>query len=575
MSNIFTEFGIILGVATAMALVMRLLRQPLIIGHIITGILVGPLFLGFLQSDEIFKLFSEMGIAFLLFTVGLNLNPKILKEYGKTALITGISQVVITSGIGFIICRILGFDILSSFYIAIAVSFSSTIIILKLISDKGDLEKLYAKISIGFLLVQDLIVFALLFSLPLLSTPDLSPTNLLFVLGKAALLITVVIGFAKIVIGNIHHYLSKNSELLFLFATAWGLGIAVLFRELGFPLETGALVGGIALALLPARHEMAARLSPLRDFFIVIFFVLLGSQIAIANIGALLIPGIILTVFVLIGNPIILMAVMGLLGYRKKTSLETGLTVAQLSEFSLIFVALGVSLGHVGQNILSLVTLVGVATIFGSTYLILYSNFWYRILSPYLGIFERRKVLEKREIPRDNEIILFGANRIGYDFLENFKDRGSRLLVVDHDPEVIKRVKETGVSTLFGDAGDPDFLDSIDMSKAEMIISTIPDLDTNMIILRQAQDKLRRTKNNGKAPVMVSSHSISNALKLYQAGATYVILPHFLGASYASTLAKKSVDALADLDSIREAHIAHLRKRIILGHEHPMVERYR
>ena len=197
----------------------------------------------------------------------------------------------------------------SSLYIAVAISFSSTIIILKLISDKGDLEKLYAKISIGFLLVQDLIVFALLFTLPLFSSSNISLESILLVLGKATLLIVVVIGFAKIVISRIHPYLSKNSELLFLFATSWGLGIAVLFREFGFPLETGALVGGISLALLPARHEMIARLSPLRDFFIVIFFVLLGSQMALSGITASLTIAVVLAILVLIGNPIILMVI--------------------------------------------------------------------------------------------------------------------------------------------------------------------------------------------------------------------------------------------------------------------------
>lgn len=551
-----------------MALIMRLLRQPLIIGHIITGIIVGPLFLDFLQSDEIFQLFSEMGIAFLLFTVGLNLNPKILKEYGKTAIIAGVSQVVITSAVGFAVCQALGFDTISSFYIAVAISFSSTIIILKLISDKGDLEKLYSKISIGFLLVQDLIVFALLFSLPLLNSSDTSIGSLLLVLGKATLLILVVIGFAKIIISRIHPYLSKNSELLFLFATAWGLGIAVLFRELGFPLETGALVGGISLALLPTRHEMIARLSPLRDFFIVIFFVLLGSQMALSGITASLTVAVVLAILVLIGNPIILMVIMGSMGYRRKTSFQTGLSVAQISEFSLIFIALGVTLGHIDQNILSMVTLIGLITIFGSTYLILYSDQIYNRIGPYLKIFEKKHTNEEREMAAEPEIIIFGVNRIGFDFLENFRNKGERLLVVDHDPEIIKNFKDDGVSYLFGDAGDPEFLDNINMNKTEMIISTIPDFKTNMVIIR-------RSKNNGKAPVMVVSHSISNALDLYKAGAAYVILPHFLGASYASDLAKKLVNKGESLTEVRNTHIAHLRKRMNLGHEHPVVERYR
>lgn len=568
MSSIFTEFGIILGVATAMALIMRLLRQPLIIGHIITGVLVGPLFWNILRSDEIFLVFSEMGIAFLLFTVGLNLNPHVLKDYGKVSLITGFGQVIITALAGFAISSLLGFNTITSLYIGIALAFSSTIIILKLISDKGDLDKLYAKISIGFLLVQDLIVFTLLFSLPFISGSGGISTDFLSILVRAVIFIGAVIAVAKIVVARMHPYLSRSTELLFLFSTAWGLGIAVLSRELGFPLETGALVAGVALALLPTRHEVAARLSPLRDFFIIIFFVLLGAQIDLANVGSMVTPAIAFSLLVLVGNPIILMAIMGLLGYRKKTSLQTGFTVAQISEFSLIFLGLGVTLGHVDQSILSLATLVGIVTIFGSTYLILYSDFWYKKLRPFIGVFERKRVIEKKEIKNNHEIIIFGTGRVGFEFVEMFKDRGEKLLVVDHDPEAIRRLEGEGVYCHFGDAGDPEFLDSIEMSKVEIVISTVPDLNTNLLILN-------RVKSTGDIPVLVVSHSITNALKLYQYGASYVILPHFLGASYASTLAKRIAEKGEDLAGIRDKHIINLKQRFALGHEHPVIEKYR
>ncbi|MFH1473111.1 MAG: cation:proton antiporter [bacterium] len=568
-STLFTEFGIILVAATGIALIMRLMRQPLIIGHIITGVLVGPLLFNLIHSDEIFLLFSEMGIAFLLFIVGLNLNPRVLKDYGKTAIIAGVGQVAFTTLAGFLVSTWLGFNVVTSLYIGVALSFSSTIIILKLISDRGDLDKLYAKISIGFLLVQDLIVFALLFSLPLFTGDSISILSILTIFAKAILLVFLVIMTAKVVVMRMHPYLSRSSELLFLFATSWGLGIAVLFRELGFPLETGALVAGVALSLLPARHEINAKLSPLRDFFIVIFFVLLGSQINLMHIGAVLGAAAILSLLVLIGNPIILTAIMGVMGYRRKTSLQTGLTVAQVSEFSLILVALGVSLGHIDQSILSLVTLVGIVTIFGSTYLILYSDFWYRILKPYLKIFERRQTTEISEeiIPR--EIIIFGANRVGFDFIEKFRERGERMLVVDHDPEIIKQLQSQGVNQSFGDAGDPEFLDTINMTTAELIISTIPDLNTNLIIIRRGH------RERPEIPIMVVAHSITNALKLYRAGASYVILPHFLGAEYASALAHRFASKTEDVETVRKNHISQLQHRIELGHEHPVVEKYR
>ena len=564
--ELFTEFGIILVVATGMALIMRLLRQPLIIGHILTGIIVGPLLFNLIQSDEIFQLFSEIGIAFLLFTVGLNLNPRVLKDYGKVALIAGVGQVVFTSLAGFFISVALGFDTLTSLYIGVALSFSSTIIILKLISDKNELDKLYAKISIGFLLVQDLIVFVLLFTVPLIGGPGDSSGNLLRALGEALLLIVAVVAVVKIVVLRMHPYLAKSSEMLFLFATSWGLGVAMLFRETGFPLETGALVAGIALALLPSRHEIVAKLSPLRDFFIVIFFVLLGSQMDLVGINTSLGIAGIFTVLVLIGNPIILMIIMGVMGYRRKTSFETGLAVAQISEFSLILLALGVSLGHIEKNILSMATLVGLATIFGSTYLILYSDKIYKVIGKYLKVFERKHTTEAKEISENHDIILFGVNRVGFDFIQTFKD--DDLLIVDHDPEALKTLGTNSVAYKFGDASDPEFLDSINITSASLVISTIPDLETNFLIASRCHGE----KN---IPFMVVSHSISNALALYRAGASYVILPHFLGASYASSIAKKHLDKLADINSMRETHIAHLRKRLALGHEHPVVEKYR
>src|SRR3989344_9676013 len=325
-SELLTEFGIILGLATVVALIMRLLHQPLIIGHIITGLIAGPILLDVLQSQDIFNLFSQIGIAFLLFSVGLNLNPLVLRKYGKVALITGAGQVVITSLAGFIIYILMGFEMVEALYISVALSFSSTIIILKLISDKGDLEKLYAKIAIGFLLVQDIIAIILLFALPILSAESGSFGVLARTLLKASVVTLAVFAVSHILVRRMQAYLARSQEFMFLFAAAWGIGIAALFLSIGFSIEIGALIAGVALAFLPSRHEIMAHFTPLRDFFIVVFFVLLGSQMVFADVMALLVPAIILSLLVLIGTPLILLVIMGLLGYKRKTSLQTGFT---------------------------------------------------------------------------------------------------------------------------------------------------------------------------------------------------------------------------------------------------------
>jgi len=561
--ELFAEISVLVAVAAGIAAVMRVLRQPLIIGHIITGLIVGPSVFNFISSEETLVLMGQLGVAILLFTVGLHLSPDIVRQFGRVSFITGIGQVVFTSLAGFAICIALGFSPLASFYISVALAFSSTIIILKLISDKGDLEVLYAKIAIGFLLVQDLIAVLLLLGIPLFSAGGgtvLSITQ--FILTGAALVGFVVLA-SRFFVSKASRFLSQSQEFLFLFAITWGMGIAALFQAFGFSLESGALIAGVALAALPARHEISARLTPLRDFFIVMFFIFLGAQMQLSDVAGLLPAALVLSTLVLVGNPLILMALMGYLGYRRKTSLQTGLTVAQVSEFSLILIALGVSLGHVPPPVLSLVTLVGLITIFGSTYLVLYSDAIYKRLAPYLGLFERADAHEKRLRKTGHPIILLGCGRIGYDFIETLQHVDKDLLVVDYSPDIIADLEKRGIACAFGDAGDLDFLESLDLSSTELVVSTIPDTEANILIHRAVKAK------NPDAVVMVLAHRIKDALSHYDEGVDYVILPHFLGGKYAAELILKFKDDKSRYKTLRREHIEHLKLRVHLGHEHP------
>src|SRR3989344_699681 len=486
--ELFAEISVLFVIATAIAILMRLLHQPLIIGHIVTGLIVGHFFFNLIRTTEPLALMSEIGVAILLFTVGLHLSPSVLKQFGRVSFVTGIGQVVVTSFAGYLVCVWLGFALVPAFYIAVALAFSSTIIITKLISDKGELDVLYAKIAIGFLLVQDLIVILLLLGIPLFATEHASWMSAGQFLLTAVVLIAFVALTARIFVSKAFLFLAQSHELLFLFSIAWGVGVAALFGEFGLSLESGALIAGVALASLPARREIIARLSPLRDFFIVVFFIFLGSQLHLENIVAVIPIALALSALVLIGNPLILMALMGYLGYRKKTSFQTGLVTAQISEFSLILIALGVSLGHLASQVLSLVTLVGIITIFGSTYFILYSDKLYRFLAPLLGIFERHDAHEARPRKGGYEIILFGSNRIGYDFIETLVRLDKRFLVIDHNPEAVARLESAGIATEYGDASDLAFLESLDFSKTELVISTIPDAETNALIHKAVKE---------------------------------------------------------------------------------------
>ncbi len=561
----FAEIGVLMGIATIISLVMRFLKQPLIIGHIITGFLVGQYALGMFHSIETFELFSHLGIAFLLFSVGLNLNPKALKEYGLASVLNTIGQVFLTGSAGVLVCLLLGYNWQTAMYVGIAISFSSTVIVLKLLADKGDLDKLYVKVSIGSLLLQDLIAIILLFLIPLLTGSTGFGPQLLKTIGLGLAAGIGVFLFANHVIKFLHPYLTRSQELLFLFANSWAIGVSILFSYIGFSLEGGALIAGVALSSLPSSREISARLSPLKDFFIVAFFILLGTRMVVSDFGSILVPGIILSVFVLLINPLIQMVVMGILGYRKKTSFQTGMMAAQISEFSLILVGLGVTLKQVDPSVLSTVTLVGIITIFISTYFIYYSDKLYKYASPFLDIFERNNVRENAVHTEKFPIIIIGGGRISYDFIKLFSSKKQNFLVIDHDPEVLDQLQKLNINSFYGDASDPDFLEDIKLDKAKIVISTASHLETNLVILSVAK------RNNPTSSVLLVSHSINNAIELYKAGASYVILPHFLGGKYASTIIKR----LSKIKLIREKHIAQLNDRMSKGHEHPQIERHR
>ncbi len=569
MLDIFLQISIVLFVVLVVSFIMRILKQPLIIGYILSGILIGPFFLKLLPQNETISTFSEFGIAFLLFIVGLHLSPKVIKEVGKISLITGIGQVIFTSLIGYFIGIWLGFSSITALYIAIALTFSSTIIIMKLLSDKDSLDKLYGKISIGFLLVQDIIAIIILIIVSSFSSgmnlASLITSNLL----KGVIIIAILFPFSYYFLPKLGSFFAKSQEFLFLFAIAWGLGLASLFFYIGFSVEVGALIAGVMLSISPYSYEISSKLKPLRDFFIISFFILIGSQMVFGEVSNLVVPAIIFSLFILIGNPLIVMILMGIFGYSKNTGFMAGLTVAQISEFSLILIALGVKVGHLSSEILSLVTIVGLITIAGSTYLIIYSEKIYSYASKHLSIFERKKIKEKGVDRKEYDYILFGENRIGFSIMKSFISLRKNYLIVDFNPERVKKLVSRGITCIYGDVSNTEFLDNLRIEKAQLVVSTIPDTEANLLLLRKIKEK------NKNSIVIVNARQISDTFELYKAGADYVILPHFLGGEYAAKLIENAKDNKKLYEKEKQKQIKELKERMREGHEHPRIEKDR
>src|SRR3989344_5673116 len=373
MTEFFIHLSILLLVAVILGFIAKLLRQPPILAYLATGILLGPNVLNLIETSQPLALFSQLGVAFLLFIVGISLDPRRIKDIGKISLVTGIGQVIFTAFIGFFISKALGFSTIASVYIGVALTFSSTIIIVKLLTDKNDIGSLYGRISVGILIIQDFIAILALVLISSFQQEIPLGTTLLFSLAKAAgLLLLIWLGYNFLLRPALAKLFSTEQELVFLAAIAW------------------CFIAGFSLAPSEFGATITAKIKPLRDFFIALFFINLGIGMSFTLINQLLLPIIIFTLFIIVGNPLIVFFLMVLFGYRSRTSFLTGLTVAQISEFSLILAAFGFTLGHLSQEAVVLITTVGIITITASTYLITYGNTLYTFFQRPLKLFERR-----------------------------------------------------------------------------------------------------------------------------------------------------------------------------------------
>lgn len=552
MQGTFAEIGMILAVAVAVAGILHALKQPMIIAYILTGLIVGPYFLNLMQSRETFEIFSSIGVALLLFVIGLGLNPRVVKDVGKIALITGVGQVLFTFIIGIGLATLLGFSITTAAFIAAALAFSSTIVILKLLSDKKELNHLHGKVSIGFLLVQDTLAAILLVLLVALSQGGGVVQSLSKLAIIAAVAAIAFVLFTKFVLPTLNRLLATSQEFLFLFALAWGFSIAALMKWVGLSIEIGALFAGVMLASSPYSLEISSKFKPLRDFFLIIFFILLGSNLQLADLSSVVIPGIIFSLLVLIGNPIIVMSLMGLMRYSKKTSFKAGLAVAQISEFSLILVVLGQKLGQVDGPIVSLVTLIAIITIALSSYMIMYSDWLLDKLGGSLSIFERSVVKNHRVSNEKWDIIVFGFRSSGKRFLHSLKKSGRKVLVVDYDPVAIDQLTAMDVPHKYGDAGNADLLEEVGVNTAKLVVSTITDPSTNMLIIEKAKEPGARTI------VVVTSDEIDQAADMYEAGAHYVIMPHYIGAMKTGEIMERDKFDFSDFLKEKEKHLKYM-----------------
>lgn len=479
--SVFEEVAALLAIASVVGLIGVAARQPLIVSFIAVGILVGPSGFGIVTGGIVIETLARLGIALLLFLVGLKLDIGLIRSFGRVAVATGLGQVAFTSIGGFVICLALGMGAVEALYVAVALTFSSTIIIVKLLSDKREIDALHGRIALGFLIVQDICVVV---AMIVLSAFDAAAGEggalaLASALGGGVALVAVAGLFMRYLAEPLLTRMAREPELLVVFAIGWAAVGAAAADAVGLSKELGGLLAGVSLGSTSVREAIAARLASLRDFLLLFFFLQLGGLFNFAAIADRLGEAAILSVFVLVGNPLIVMAIMGVMGYRKRTSFLAGLTVAQISEFSLVFIALGHALGHVGLEAVGLTTLVGIVTIGLSTYMIVYSATLYRWLERYLSPFERRRAVREDHLAEADEaphrpIILCGLGRYGTAIAERLAERGVGFLGVDFDPEAVRAFQRRGWPAIYGDVSDPIFVAHLPLETATWVVVAVP-----------------------------------------------------------------------------------------------------
>jgi len=528
MESALFELGFVFTIAAIFGMIGARFKQPPILGYIITGLVLIP-FVGQIEVTNVLSIFSSLGIVALLFLLGLELNISEVKEVGKTALVVGITQTIITLVLGFGVLRVLlKFSIAEATIIATALTFSSTIVVVKLLGEKKETNSLHGRIAIGMLIIQDLFAVITLIVLNFIagSTNQVNGNivaEIIKIIGTGLLLIGIAVVVGRLIERSIEH-VGKSTELLLIITIAWFLMFAYTTKLFGFSIEVGAFLAGIVLSSSPLSAEIVAKIKPLRDFFIMIFFVNLGMNLQLTNIGSNIGVIVLISLMVFLFNPIISMSILGSLGFHRRISFLTAISLSQISEFSIILINTGVVLGQIDQRILTIITGVAIITLTGSSYLIKGSNRLYDFMSDFLKVFERKRNVSSslQNNKSQEEVILLGAHRMGRSILELAKQHQFNMIAIDYDPVIIRTLNQEGLKAIYGDIADPELFDSYDSNSLKAIISTVPGFDENIIFLGKIKEF------TPKPLIIVRAGSDEEATELKLLGADYVLVPEYI-----------------------------------------------
>jgi Kef-type K+ transport system membrane component KefB len=515
--------GIILVAAAAATLLSRPARVPPLVAYLAAGLLLGPV-TGIVEHTQTLETVAEAGIALLLFLVGLELDLARVRDVGRVAVLAGVGQVVFTAAGGFALGLLLGFGALEALFIGTALTFSSTVVVVKLLGEKRELGSLYGRIAVGIFLVQDVVVIVVLTVLAgLAAGGTTSAGEVVLGIGRAfagmLLLLGAALAAARWLLPGILGWIARSHQAILVWSIAWCFLLVEVASAMGLSAEIGGFLAGIAIAQLPVAHDLQRRVSPLTSFFVALFFVSLGMRMEVGGGGGIWGPGLALSAFVLVGNPFIFLLIIGRMGYGRRISFLTSVTVAQISEFSFVFAAMGLAAGLVSEAVLSLIAVVGLITIAASAYLILYNGELYEW-------FERRGLLgafgplEPRVAPPPppevlrGHVIVVGMNALGRRIVESLVAQEETVVALDQDPGALAGL---ACRTLTGKAEHLGVMEEAGLPRAKLLVSALRIEESNRLLVHYAR--------RFGVPSSVHAFHADAAAELGTAGADHLMVP--------------------------------------------------
>ncbi|AUX08698.1 Kef-type K+ transport system, membrane component [Halalkaliarchaeum desulfuricum] len=566
------DLAIILLAATIAGFLARQTGQPTIIAYIIAGVIIGPVVLGLVEVTELTETLSELGLAFLLFLLGIKMRIDEIKHILSPIVKISLPQMAAVAAVGTGVSLALGFGTMESIIIGLAVMYSSTAVVIKMLTDLGETTTLHGKIDVGILLLQDVVVVIILAVLAA-GRPESAAevgTTLAVVLTLVAIITVAALAASKYALPPIFRRIADNKQIFFLIAISWAFlfvfvsdNVNLFLAPLGITaylsIEMGAFLAGVAIAQLPYSKELQDRVNPLTDLFVMIFFASVALSLDAGELFFYWQEAVIAAVVLMIGKFVIFFALISWQRFDSETTFFGSLYMIQVSEFGVVVATAAVVGDFIGVEILGFLTLVALITMGVSVYFFAYGGALYERAQPSLSRFEAEETFAEEKREYTDHAVVVGYDDLTRNVLELLDDHYDDLVVVDRQAAHVTQLTQKGYDAVFGDIGSGSIRKDIALKKADFVLSSSDQIEIGKTILRETSQD---------ATVILEAGDDEDARALYDRGADYVIQSVPLSserlADYLEALledpdtfedaAERDVELLKDPQPFRDVH---------------------